>query len=98
VAVAGFTVSCGDRDDELTCEVMLGETRTTVALVTRVGESIDATVNPYVVTFSVLADSRLRAEVTSAGNAQPLMSTETGLRGGGGAIGTGEGELTFGCT
>ena len=97
VAVAGFTASCGDRHDELTCEAMLGETRTTVSLVTRVGESIDATLNPYVVTFSVLPTSRLRAEVTSAGNAQPLMSSETGLRGGGGAIATEEGELTFGC-
>jgi hypothetical protein len=97
VAVAGFTASCGDRHDELTCEVMLGETRTTASLVTRVGESIDATLNPYVVTFSVLPKSRLRAEVSSAGNAQPLMSSETGLRGGAGAMATGEGELTFGC-
>jgi hypothetical protein len=97
VAVAGFTASCGDRHDELTCEVMLGETRTTASLVTRVGESIDATLNPYVVTFSVLPKSRLRAEVSSAGNARPLMSSETGLRGGAGAMATGEGELTFGC-
>ena len=97
VAVAGFTASCGDRHDELTCEVMLGETRTTVSLVTTVGESIDATLNPYVVTFSVLPKSRLRAEVTSAGNAQPLMSSQTGLRGGAGTMATGEGELTFGC-
>jgi hypothetical protein len=83
--------------DELTCEVMLGETRTTVALVTRVGESIDATVKPYVVTFSVIPRSRLRAEITSTGNTRPLMSSETGLRGGGGSMATGEGELTFGC-
>jgi hypothetical protein len=68
-----------------------------LSLVTRVGESIDATLNLYVVTFSVLPKSRLRAEATSAGNAQPLMSSETGLRGGAGAMATGEGELTFGC-
>jgi hypothetical protein len=95
--VAGVTASCGDRHDELTCEVMLGEGRTKVSLVTRAGESIDATLNPYVVTFSVLPQSRLRAEVTSAGNAKPLMSSETGLRGGGGTMATAEGELTFGC-
>jgi hypothetical protein len=97
VALAGFTASCGDRHSELTCEVVLGETRTTVALATRVGESIEARLNPYVVTFSVRPTSRLRAEVTSAGNAQPLMSSETGLRGGRGAVATREGELTFGC-
>jgi hypothetical protein len=50
-----------------------------LSLVTRVGESIDATLNPNVVSFSVLPKSRLRAEVTSAGNAQPLMSSETGF-------------------
>jgi hypothetical protein len=99
VALAMVLASCGDEDenDDLACEVGLGDSHSSVTVAAVENETADATVGGYRFAFVVLPESRLQARVTTGAD-ELVLEQEMGLPGGEGLMPMPGGALSFTCS
>jgi hypothetical protein len=97
IVSALLLVGCGDDNDQLSCDISLGNERTIVSVAPTDGQTAAGRIGDYVVTFAVLPQSQLLAEVTGADSGTSRMTSQSGLRGGG-SMETPNGALTYSCS
>jgi hypothetical protein len=94
LALTAVLASCGSDDSPtVSCQLKVDGQTSTVTFPGAVGSSSSGQVGDFKLTFSVLSQRRLHAEVTKLSTGEFVMTSESGGLAGGGSAGS----LSYSC-
>jgi hypothetical protein len=96
-AIAVIAAACGEDEDSVSCEIVIGDERSTATFGAAEGESAEATIGGYLFTFTVLPGARVQALVTNDAD-EFVFESEFDVDGGSGSMPAEDAGMSYSCS